>query len=712
MSVAGRLLRDGWGLVLLVLGAFVLLHQTPGTAALVARQFVFLFAPAAAVVGCVRVVLIAPRGDERRAWMVLGVSLSLVLAGEIYFSVYQVVRSPAGPPAPSPYDWLNLSAALVLLVALVLVSGVRRLSLTTQLRIACDVLAMSVVGFVGLYAFWMNVLASSAPSWGVGAWWAGYSFMGVFVLLGVVWLARSTRSTHDREVVRLIAASLSIFALGIVTWPLWQSGDLGGNPAALSDAIDSSVVLLGYLLMMMAVWRRIALADRGWRMTLGLVSGNEAIGVSTVVSGVVLAGSIAMGVRAYTASESPQEMVFLATAASLAIMALVARTGFATAETGLLRGTSASDPVSGALNHRAFQEICEQRVLAAGRRRIPFAIAMLDLDGFDRVNVLLGHAQGDETLRTVASALALAGGRSSRAFRLSSDEFAVVGAGVSPAQATAFATSLLAAVVGIEPIPGMRLSASIGVVATESGTESREELVRRADAAQVWAKYHGKGRVVAYDAGIVRALGVEERLRLHEEQAYLSVARALAAAADTRDPSHRYHSRNVAALAVLLAEESGFDTRGVRAVEIAAMLHDVGRIAMPDDLHVAYRPGQQDSASEREHVDLGQQLVESIGVEHMGEWVRSHHEWWDGSGYPDGLAGEAIPAGARIIALADAYDGMTTGRRGGFRLSKGAALQEIDHGIGTRFDPVLAERFIEIVGRTASLGWADEVSAV
>ena len=88
--------------------------------------------------------------------------------------------------------------------------------------------------------------------------------------------------------------------------------------------------------------------------------------------------------------------------------------------------------------------------------------------------------------------------------------------------------------------------------------------------------------------------------------------------------------------------------------------------------------------------------------------MRAHHERWDGAGFPDGLAGEAIPLEARIIALADAYDGMTAGRRGGASMSKSAALQEIDHGIGTRFDPDLAERFIEVVGRTASLGWSDE----
>jgi polar amino acid transport system substrate-binding protein len=89
-------------------------------------------------------------------------------------------------------------------------------------------------------------------------------------------------------------------------------------------------------------------------------------------------------------------------------------------------------------------------------------------------------------------------------------------------------------------------------------------------------------------------------------------------------------------------------------------------------------------------------------------WVRHHHERWDGAGYPDGLVGEAVPLESRIIALADAYDAVTAGARSGVPASRAAALQEIDLGMGSRFDPMLAERFIEVVGETASLGWSDE----
>ena len=97
-----------------------------------------------------------------------------------------------------------------------------------------------------------------------------------------------------------------------------------------------------------------------------------------------------------------------------------------------------------------------------------------------------------------------------------------------------------------------------------------------------------------------------------------------------------------------------------------------------------------------------------MGAEGVSAAVRGHHERWDGTGYPDGLAGEEIPLSARVITLADAYDGMTSGRRSDSVMSRAAALQEIDHGLGTRFDPTLAEEFIRLVGTTSSLGWSNE----
>jgi HD-GYP domain-containing protein (c-di-GMP phosphodiesterase class II) len=227
----------------------------------------------------------------------------------------------------------------------------------------------------------------------------------------------------------------------------------------------------------------------------------------------------------------------------------------------------------------------------------------------------------------------------------------------------------------------------------------------------VWAKYHGKHRSIAYHEEVGRVLGVSESLGLMEGAGHTAVARALAAATDAHDPANYRHSRNVAVLSVMLARAAGMSDDEICRIEIAAMLHDVGKIALPKEVTARASSSQRMRLAAREHAALGATLTTSLGLEGVSEWVRGHHERWDGQGFPDGLAAGDVPIGARIIALADAYDGMTTGAAGGSPMSKGAALQEIDLGIGTRFDPSLAELFIAIVASVDSLGWSDEWSA-
>ncbi len=706
-TVEQRRVRVARTAVPILIGSFFVLCLLPGIVPLVLRQIVFLTPLTVAALSIATIVRIAPKSAELRAWSAFGLAVAALLASETYYSAYQVYVTPAGPPSPSAYDALNLVAAICALAALFFAAGVSRLPRATLFVLVSDLVSMSAVLYASVFWFWMRILSTPATAWQMGARWAAYSSLGLALLAGLAWLSAGTKTSKDRDIIYLLVGSIAIFAIGIVTWPLRQVGTFDAT-ARIANALDSTIVMLGYCLTMMASLIRLVRSDGGWRITMGRSVDTSQMWQSSLVSAVVLGASALMGVAAFGMPATESTRGLYVGAASVAIMALVARTGFATYETSTLRDTSSTDPVTGALNHRAFQEACDERILSGRRRGIPFVLVVLDLDGFGRVNTLLGHAEGDEALRAVVSALQNAAGRAGSVYRLSGDEFAVIGTGVRTGDALAFASALVDAVGAVEPTPGLSLSASMGVVSCENCRDSKEDLLRRADAAQVWAKYHGKGRAVAYDERIVRALDIEERMRLNEEQSYIAVARALAAAADARDARNYYHARNVASLALLLAEESGLDAQHCRLIEIAAILHDVGRIAMPDPVMPAFKRGQRQSRADEEHAALGAQLVGALGVEGLPEWVRAHHERWDGNGYPDGLAGEAIPIEARIIALADAYDGMTAGRRGGASMSKSAALQEIDHGIGNRFDPVLAERFIAVVGRTASLGWSDE----
>jgi len=241
------------------------------------------------------------------------------------------------------------------------------------------------------------------------------------------------------------------------------------------------------------------------------------------------------------------------------------------------------------------------------------------------------------------------------------------------------------------------VTASVGVAGYPLHASDRDELLRMADGAQYWAKYHGKNQAVLYDAEIVTALDADERIRGLQDSMHLNTVRSLAAAVDARSPGMEHHSRNVAALSVLLARELELDERTSTLLEIAALVHDVGKIGIPD--RVLNKRGQltpDESALVRDHAVLGERILRSTRLIEVLPWVRHHHEHWDGTGYPDGLAGDEIPLEARILSVCDAYDAMTSERSSRPALSKSAALQEIDLGLGSQFDPALGEVFLRL----------------
>jgi putative nucleotidyltransferase with HDIG domain len=174
--------------------------------------------------------------------------------------------------------------------------------------------------------------------------------------------------------------------------------------------------------------------------------------------------------------------------------------------------------------------------------------------------------------------------------------------------------------------------------------------------------------------------------------------------------THEYtgtHSRNVVGLAQRVADTLGFDEREIRDVEFAALLHDVGKISVPNEM--LDKPGPLTSGEwevMKRHTLEGQRMLEQVGgaLAEVGEIVRSHHEHWDGRGYPDGLRGEQIPHASRVIAACDAFNAMTTDRSYRTAMSREAAIEELGACSGTQFDPKVVDIVIDIVMSDDSIG--------
>jgi putative nucleotidyltransferase with HDIG domain len=192
-----------------------------------------------------------------------------------------------------------------------------------------------------------------------------------------------------------------------------------------------------------------------------------------------------------------------------------------------------------------------------------------------------------------------------------------------------------------------------------------------------------------------------ERRRLHAESMGVQ---ALLAAVDARDGYTADHSRSVVRLSSMAARRLDLSARQVTEAEQVALLHDVGKVAVPD--HILQKPGPLDEHERRlieEHPVVGAKIVRSIaGLAHLAPAIRAGHERWDGAGYPDGLAGFEIPLGARIVAVCDAFSAMRQARPYGAVLSESEALDELRRGAGSQFDPALVAAFCVLRGSGGS----------
>jgi HD-GYP domain-containing protein (c-di-GMP phosphodiesterase class II) len=220
-------------------------------------------------------------------------------------------------------------------------------------------------------------------------------------------------------------------------------------------------------------------------------------------------------------------------------------------------------------------------------------------------------------------------------------------------------------------------------------------MFRLADGALYWSKAHGRDVVWIYDPETVRELSAEERAEHLEHGAALRGLRALARAIDAKDPTTRRHSDRVAALVTELAKASGWEAERVGRLNEAALVHDVGKIGVPDA--VLTKPGPlnaEEYEQIKQHAALSTQIVGEVLDDEQTAWVAAHHERPDGGGYPRGLTADDIPSGAALLAVADAWDVMTVSRPYSMPKSCEEAMAECRELAGVQFTPEAIEALL------------------
>jgi diguanylate cyclase (GGDEF)-like protein len=354
-----------------------------------------------------------------------------------------------------------------------------------------------------------------------------------------------------------------------------------------------------------------------------------------------------------------------------------------------------TDPLTGLGNHRHFHERLQRELAAAEHDGKPLSLCLVDIDDFKQINDSHGHPVGDRVLGQVASRLRQGG----ESFRLGGDEFAVLLPGIDAREAIAVARSIVERVGAAQLEQVGSLTVSAGVATFPVQGVGRDELIRLADSALYWAKEDGKNRARTYEPALVELKQLQQLAEGTDRAARYRAAASLAKAVDARDAYTGSHSERVGELAARIARRLGLDDRQIELTRLAASLHDLGKLAIPEEI---LRKPSALNESERlvlqRHPQIGHRMLESLGVEPIAEWVLHHHERWDGDGYPNRLRAEEIPLGARIIFVADAYDAMTSERVYRDPLSPRQALDELERCAGTQFDPTIVDAFAEELG--------------
>ncbi len=368
------------------------------------------------------------------------------------------------------------------------------------------------------------------------------------------------------------------------------------------------------------------------------------------------------------------------------------------------------DSVTGLYNHRSIQQQLNNALARSKRNGTSLGVVMMDLNNFKFFNDTYGHIVGDDVLRMVGSCLTEVFRASDVLGRFGGDEFIAV-LPDNGAEDTARACRRIAANLGklyYEASDGMKIpiGMSFGWAIFPQDAKNSLDLVSKADA-MLYEHKHGGMAISEEDQDLVyvaRAQARDEFRKTKEAtgSGSFGVLDALVTSIDNKDRYTRRHSEEVAGLALRIAQEMGYSDEEISTVCISGLLHDVGKIAIPDS--VLRHPGKLNAEENKvmqQHAVFGALIVKDVPHhETVLDGVRHHHEKWDGTGYPDGLAGEKIPQMGRLLAVPDAYSAMITDRpyRKGF--TPEAALAQIEEGKGTQFDPTIADAFIRVMTRS------------
>ncbi len=586
---------------------------------------------------------------ERLAWTLIGSGLACWIGGETYFTL--VLWDDASPPVPSPADLGFLLFPPLMFAGIILLLRSRVRGLPRMLWVD-GITAALAVGAVSAAVVVETVLDASAGSDRLAVITNLAYPVTDLVLVGLIVGAVAARGWRvDRTLGLLLAGVFSFWLsdslyLVLTAKGTWESG------GAFDAGWWATAVVLGAAAWQPATRQAQAAVRPGAARILAPI-GFALAGLAVLVVG--------------SAGNLNVLAIALAAASLTAVMARLLLTHHENLRMlRISRSEALTDALTGLGNRRALALDLEATLNPDAEGYGSAAVLTLfDLDGFKHYNDSFGHPSGDALLQRLGEGLAVAVTGRGRAYRMGGDEFCVLLDRADDLSVAACAAALN------ESGEGFTIGCSHGTVLLPGEAQEASDALRIADQ-RLYEHKRGGRRTTRHETK-------EVMLRILAE----------------RDPELSHHVTDVAALAEGVAATLGLDHGEVEHVRIAAELHDVGKVAIPDE--ILLKPGPLDAGEWRfmeRHTLIGERIIgSSPGLAPVAAMVRSSHERWDGRGYPDRLSGEEIPLGARIVAVCDAYDAMTKDRSYRSGMDPELALTELRRCAGSQFDPAVVSAF-------------------
>jgi diguanylate cyclase (GGDEF)-like protein len=587
--------------------------------------------------------LVLPR--HRAAWLLIGLGIASWGAGDVWWVIHE---QDDFVPIPSLADWLFFGMYVPFLLAIVLLVR-ERMGAASRMLVLDGLIGAFAAGAVSAAFVLEPVLDNADGDTLAMAVTIAFPVCDI-VLIGLLVEVVALGGWALSRGWLLFAAGLVAFAIADAIYYVQIAEGTYAEWSQLDNGWPAATLLIG-----LAAWqpeRRSQAHDLGWRQLLA--------------PGLFAAIAVAVAAYAYAAQVNPVAMGLACAGLIAVVVRMVATFRENLRILAVARREAVTDALTGLDNRRRLLADLEQR-LEGGRH----VLVLCDLNGFKHYNDTFGHPAGDALLARLGARLDAVTAERGRAYRMGGDEFCVLLDGVlSPAEALELVSGAL-----VEQGEGFSVDASCGAVELPFEARDAPEVLRLADARMYESKRLGRPTA--------EAQGVELLLRLLSE----------------RDPDLGVHVNDVAELAAAVAERLELPAGEREDIRIAAALHDIGKLAIPDS--ILAKPGPLDDGEwsfMRRHTLIGERILGATpGLAGVAELVRASHERPDGRGYPDRLAGDEIPLGARIVAACDAYHAMISDRPYRPATTHAEALSELRAGSGTQFAGEVVEAFAAVL---------------